>query len=201
MRRTSSEEARLAPPPSDLHRDLRTAASESAGRSSSAVRHETAAKLHSEPHRRPRSAAAVLPGQVVLVILSVWSSRQHHLAASTASGHLTALPTAQYAVLAVTITGWSLWTRHRRRSPPAAGRSSESTGLGAGAVDGQGRTAHVGSQRKRAWLVGVLAACAATLRGLQAVQERPEHPRLIEALEVRPFPCSRQSVATADCWQ
>ncbi|GAA5873382.1 hypothetical protein JCM3774_000767 [Rhodotorula dairenensis] len=189
MKRTSSEEARLAPPPSDLHRDLRTAASDSASRSANAARHETAAKYQGQSFRRPRSAAAVLPGQVVLVILSVWSSRQQRLAASTAPGHLTALPAVQYAVLAVSVTGWSLWTRHRRSSSTAAGRSSEATGPGAVPVEGQGRTAKAGSQRKRAWLAGSMAAGGATLRGLQAIQDRPEHPRLIEALETFSVPC------------
>ena len=42
-----------------------------------------------------------------------------------------------------------------------------------------------GAQRKRAWLAGAMAAVAATVRGLQAIQDRPEQPRLTDALEVR----------------
>ena len=186
MKRSSSEEARSpAPPSSDLHRDLRPTTNEpSSSRSSSAGRPEAVLKQLHEPHHRKRSAAAVLPGQVLLVVLSVWSSRQHELAANAPSSHLTALPVAQFAVLAVTVTGWSLWTGRRKRSPPPPAASAVAA-VRASDSEGQGRTATAGAQRKRAWLAGAMAAVAATVRGLQATQDRPEQPRLTDALEVR----------------
>lgn len=127
---------------------------------------------------------AVLPGQVLLVVLSVWSNRKHEYAANAPSSHLTALPVAHFAVLAVTVTGWSLWTGRRKRSPPPPAAPAVAA-LRASDAEGQGRTATAGAQRKRAWLAGAMAAVAATVRVVQATQDSLGQPRLTDALEVR----------------
>ncbi|GAA5987778.1 hypothetical protein JCM10908_007211 [Rhodotorula pacifica] len=201
MRRTSSEEARLvsASKPAaaatsssstDLHRDQHSNGSTS----SALLRHDAASKHSAAPLYR-RSAAGVLSGQVLLVVLSVWSNRQQETAAHTAPGHLPVLPAAQFVALAITATGWSLWTGHRRKrshaaavrahDPPAPGGSAT-----AAAADVMGRAmVNAGAQRKRAWLAGAMLAAGTTLRSVQATRTSPESPRLVDALEVFVVPC------------